>query len=203
MGQRLNVEITKNGDILANAYYHWSAYTMDALRLTERIIHDYLDIYGLPLTYYPDEISDLEIATRLLIMTGAGVDAIERDRLKADPPEGLFTKQGSIILPRSVNRNAGLIAVTKEGIEETRKWEEGRVTIDIGTKNVDFQVCSYLTKEEVDECCDGLDTSTLVESDFDISKQSFNTYLNGRVSEFVKAHPEGYKHGDDYILWIA
>lgn len=202
MGQRLNVEITKNGDILANAYYHWDAFTYTAIRKAERIIDDFLDIYGLPLAYYPDEITDLEIATRLLIMTGAGVNAEESVRIADSDISKRLIAEG-IILPKSVNRSAGLIAVTKEGIEETRKWEEGRVTIDIGTKNVDFQVCSYLTKEEVDECCDGLDTSTLVESDFDISKQSFNTYLNGRVSEFVKAHPNGYKHGDDYILWIA
>jgi hypothetical protein len=27
MGQRLNIEIVKNGDVLANSYYHWSGFS--------------------------------------------------------------------------------------------------------------------------------------------------------------------------------
>jgi len=201
MGQRLNVEITKNGDILANAYYHWDAYTSTAVLKTERIIRDFLEIYGIPLKYYPDEITDLEIATRLLIMTGAGVNAEESIRIADSDISKRLIAEG-IILPKSVNRSAGLIAVTKEGIEETRKWEEGRVTIDIGTKQVNFQVCSFCTKEEIDTYYDDVEASKFVECDFDISNLHFNDFLHGTVSKFVTAHPDGYKHGDDYILWI-
>lgn len=201
MGQRLNVEIAKNGDILANAYYHWDAYTYTAIQKTERIIRDYLDIYGIPLKYYPDEITDLEIATRLLIMTGAGVNVEERIRIADSDISKRLIAEG-IILPKCVNRSDGLIAVTKEGIEETRKWEEGRVTIDIGTKKVNFQVCSFCTKEEIDTYYDDRDASKFVECDFDISNLHFNDFLHGTVSKFIVAHPDGYKHGDDYILWI-
>ena len=38
MGQRLNIEITKNGNVLANSYYHWSAYSDCALNITTKII---------------------------------------------------------------------------------------------------------------------------------------------------------------------
>ena len=40
MGQRLNIEIVKGDpdNVLANAYYHWSAYTSSAAQLTCLIV---------------------------------------------------------------------------------------------------------------------------------------------------------------------
>lgn len=37
MGQRLNIEIVDGNTTLANAYYHWSAFTFPALELTAEI----------------------------------------------------------------------------------------------------------------------------------------------------------------------
>lgn len=34
MGQRLNIEIISGDKVLANAYYHWSAYSRIAIELT-------------------------------------------------------------------------------------------------------------------------------------------------------------------------
>lgn len=31
MGQRLNIEVIKNGKVVGNCYYHWSAYTLSSL----------------------------------------------------------------------------------------------------------------------------------------------------------------------------
>lgn len=36
MGQRLNIEIWKDGKVLANAYYHWSAYSVCAVDLARK-----------------------------------------------------------------------------------------------------------------------------------------------------------------------
>ena len=38
MGQRLNVEMIANGESLVNAYFHWSAYTDEALSILQEII---------------------------------------------------------------------------------------------------------------------------------------------------------------------
>ena len=38
MGQRLNIEIKKDSKVLANAYYHWSAYTSSALQMLPKSI---------------------------------------------------------------------------------------------------------------------------------------------------------------------
>lgn len=44
MGQRLNIEIFNNGQVVVNAYYHWSAYTRSALELTAKVISAYNDM---------------------------------------------------------------------------------------------------------------------------------------------------------------
>lgn len=41
MGQRLNIEIVKNGEVLANSYYHWAAYSEVAIDLAIQIINKY------------------------------------------------------------------------------------------------------------------------------------------------------------------
>lgn len=43
MGQRLNIEIKRRKDnkVLANSYYHWSAYTSSSLHLAEEINESY------------------------------------------------------------------------------------------------------------------------------------------------------------------
>ena len=39
MGQRLNIEIVKNGEVLANSYYHWSGFSNSSIDLAIRIIN--------------------------------------------------------------------------------------------------------------------------------------------------------------------
>lgn len=128
MGQRLNIEIHENGKCLANAYYHWSAYTQEALELT-------LDI----LEYYPRAQSryGLSCALELLRHTGAKIPADE------------FISYGmneelAAALSTGANGTDGLIAISEKGIKETRALEEGHVIIDIGCGTVDFDVfCTW------------------------------------------------------------
>ena len=44
MGQRLNIEIKKGEQLLANCYYHWSGYSETALELTKKIIDKFDDV---------------------------------------------------------------------------------------------------------------------------------------------------------------
>lgn len=103
MGQRLNIEIRSKGKVVANCYYHWSAYTMSALRLTKEIINNFDGI---------QDNDDVKRAVKLLESTGAGYS----------------------------DRNAGLIATSEEKMNDTRYWEEGRITIDMDNKTFDFNV---------------------------------------------------------------
>lgn len=128
MGQRLNIEIHENGKCLANAYYHWSAYTQEALGLTL----DILDYYSRAQSRY-----GLSCAIALLRSTNAQIPADE------------FVSYGmneelAAALGAGANRDDGLIAISEKGMKETRAWEEGRVTIDIGRGTVDFDVfCTW------------------------------------------------------------
>ena len=91
----------------------------------------------------------------------------------------------------ATNRNLGLISFTDEGMEETRKWEEGRLTIDIdfddkdydfyGNKNlVDFEVYFQIDEEEINESYEEeiksgkLDLNNLTKFEFSLEEMTLN-----------------------------
>lgn len=136
MGQRLNVEIVSNGKLLANAYYHWDAYTGISLQRTGAIL-DKLNAMQEPVK------DDLDLAIKLLESTGAGINAEERYYILADPELSKY-----LPINDCVGRNEGILSITKEGMQNIRNWEEGRVTIDIGKRTILFRVYWEVTKEE-------------------------------------------------------
>lgn len=134
MGQRLNIEIVANDKLLANSYYHWSAYTSSAKILTRQIL----------LYLKNSRTTDpLLKAIRCLEKTGAGLTKFELEDVKKLYPNKTFKK--------ATDRNNGLISISKNGMDETRKWEEGRVTIDIINNILNFDVFFTETNEEFKE----------------------------------------------------
>ncbi len=139
MGQRLNIEIHSDGRCLANAYFHWSAYTMSSAALTKAIIEEY---------YKASSIGGVPLAVEILqSATKAGVSPDEKERIDHDQ-SGCFS---NIKFRECIDRNEGLISVTEEGMEDTRKWEEGRVEIDIGEETVFFDVFFSFPEEDIKE----------------------------------------------------
>lgn len=178
MGQRLNIEIKRRKDnkVLANSYYHWSAYTSSSLHLAEEIIENIYDIIR------KEKVSDEIKAIQLLQTTGAGLMENEYNKLNEEDK-----KYCSL----ATNRNLGLISFTDEGMEETRSWEEGRLTIDIdfddrdydfyGNKNlVDFEVYFQIDEEEINESYEEeiksgkLDLINLTEFEFSLEEMTLN-----------------------------
>ena len=124
MGQRLNIEIKSGDEIIANAYYHWAAYSDSAYELTKIIVNEF------------DNVKDMDKfgqAIALLQKTGSGVDNGDFAIAKSKLPEDFQ-------LIRATNRNNGITSISEEGMTETRNWEEGRVTIDLDSKTIDFDV---------------------------------------------------------------
>lgn len=123
MGQRLNIEIVENGECLANAYYHWSAYTSSAFELAKQIIE------AIPTV---NEKIPVMKAIRLLEVTGAKLE------------EGEIEYAKSMLLgdefDTDANRNDGLIAISKKGIDETRKWKEYALYIYLDENRMKFDV---------------------------------------------------------------
>ena len=134
MGQRLNIEITDGSNVLANAYYHWSAYSVELLNmiLSERCITDDFTM------------SLFETAIYLLERTGAGFSGTELNYLENED----IDLREDLRIP-ATDRNEGLIAISTEGIKNTEYWEEGRITIDIFNLKVDFNVIWAPNDEEV------------------------------------------------------
>lgn len=131
MGQRLNIEIIQNGETLANAYYHWSAYTSSSLELTNMILKKVQEIH---------HENPVIRAIRLLEETGACLTEDEVELIHKTAPLEKFDI--------ATSRNGGLIAISEKGMNETRQWEEGRVEIVLDNEIVNFIVLSSYPKDE-------------------------------------------------------
>ena len=189
MGQRLNIEIVKNGEVLANSYYHWSGYSNSSINLAIRIInmYDYVRKYNVE-KYIKNQ--DLLFAIRLLEKTGAGVNDIDATRnLLGDETMNLKLNQCK-------GRDEGIIGITEEDINETRYWEEGRITIDINTKTIDFGVIHEYTLKELQEDYDEEEIKELDIKDID---REFNNILFEDVFE-LKAFIDKSNYKEEYYF---
>lgn len=140
MGQRLNIEIvdTSENTVLANAYYHWGAYSGSAAEYAKDMIHspEWDQLMKEP---------TVENAVKLLLLTGAGFNEAEIAEIKAKdllPDELLVPTKG---------RNEGIISVTEQGIEETQMYAEGTMYIftDVDTQYIDIaDVFNYIGDTE-------------------------------------------------------
>ena len=195
MGQRLVVNIMKDGEAIANAYYHWSAYTSSAAAITNEICEIYEDTKRLAR-------SDLELAVELLQATGAGLNEEEWNRIHTMDSNLI----NEIELHNCIDRNHGLLAITAKGIEDNESWSEGSVYIDIATEEVNFAVACYYYIEEfkreyADELMPGgwlYEIETVEEDPFeDVEISTFH-----EVVKFIEDHPRGAICGGDVYLWV-
>lgn len=174
MGQRLNVEILYDGTLMANAYYHWSAYTSSSLDIVEQILKSSKDAFEKKGTR---EIFDTAID--MLESTGAKLthdDLLAYDSIHEYDLFGneLETKKRDCI---GVNRNNGLISITSYGMFNTRYWEEGRVQIDLHTKKINFNVFFEICEDELEDV--DIDDVPEIDIDFnDISIDDFEKVKN-------------------------
>lgn len=202
MGQRLNIEIHNKDGILANAYYHWSGYSLTAYNLTESIVA--------MVTKWRSKIkNDMLFAVGLLEATGAGIPKEELEFLRTSEwCAHMSSKEWSkIIFKPGVDRNAGLIAVSPKGVERTRFWEEGRVTINIDTKEVNFNVYWEYDEETFKERFPAMYENPVGIAeikDFQLDKIPFNSI--SRLKSLMESEDsnEGIKlPKGKIILWLS
>lgn len=140
MGQRLVVTVKNNNKRLCNIYYHWSAYTYDALYETRKVINC---IYN-----HKDE-TEKEMLLRLIRFcenNGGGITGNrgfnEFQYIQNLYPNEEFKSEG-------IDRNDGLIALSEKGMADLQSWSEGDVYINIDEDQVNFCVYSgYETLKE-------------------------------------------------------
>lgn len=193
MGQRLNIEIVSNEKLLANAYYHWDAYTGMSLQRTDDILNKLNEIKE-------SVKDDLDLAIKLLESTGAGINAEEKNYILADPKLSKY-----LPINDCVDRNEGILSITKESTQNTRYWEEGRVIIDIGKRTILFRIYWELTKEDyLDEYYDMEHYEQLPTIDYDLQKEiPFDKFeeLKNLYTSTIDTY--GFKRPDgSVVMWI-
>lgn len=149
MGQRLDLEISYKGERLANAYYHWSAYTDCALELTKKVIDT---IRAIEEGKEGDkDMTPIEKAIYLLEKTGAGFTRNEIGRIIEEARRENVPEIRNSLFYMAKDRNKGLLAITEEGMDETEEWQEGFVSVDIGKNTVDFFVNYEIDEDEIEK----------------------------------------------------
>lgn len=174
MGQRLNIEIHNKGELIANCYYRWSAYTEAAINLTKQVlkfINENKAEYAEPVV----------LAVKALESTGAGVLPADMANIMGDMVLSKYT-----YVPAE-DRNNGLICVTQDGMENTRYWEEGRVTVYLDEERVGFDVFSHTLEEKYKEYCeDWGDDATIDPLEWDNKNVKFDDF-NGFADDVYNA----------------
>ena len=140
MGQRLNLEFTASGKVLANAYYHWSGYTNSSVELMKQVLTSE--------TFKDKTISPIIKAVKLLEETGAGINLTEEENIKKSK---LPKELADYKFKDCESRNEGILAVTEKGIKETQSWAEGAVRIDLETNRILFTSLFEVNEEYYDE----------------------------------------------------
>lgn len=170
MGQRLVVTIEREKKPLAKLYFHWSAYTGDALYITRDIVH---------CIYNHKEETDKEMLLRLIRFCenrGGGIDGGDSGEawqyITAMYPGETFESDG-------ISRNAGLIALNEKDMNEMQNISEGDVYINLDEDAIDFCVYSgYESLEEYIELCESWGEDI---DDLTIDKLPKVSYELGRI----------------------
>lgn len=157
MGQRLVIEIWDDKTRLANAYYHWSAFTLSSLELLRKVI-DFLEKCHL---------KDNKLkAIKALEETGAGLtEPYETKKVKELYPNEYFNK--------CIDRNFGLLAITEEGMTQLFDYNEGFIKVNIADNTFDFDVC-WVFNDPIVIDKDSSDEIMLEEDDYSLVKTTFN-----------------------------
>lgn len=156
MGQRLVVNIRDDdGAILANAYYHWSAYTMCALEVVKQAIEsdacvDYLSKIDKGIKVSKE--TAVKTAINMLVSTGGSLTEESRKYL---PTINIKNEELREEAFDDCDRNNGLIGVGENETQNLLSWSEGTVDIFINEKNFDFcellycQTVKYETDDDI------------------------------------------------------
>lgn len=140
MGQRLVVTIERNENAIAKLYFHWSAYTGDALYVTRDIIH---------CIYNHEHETDRRMLLRLIRFCEERGGGIDGGKGSEAWKYITTTYPGETFKSDEISRSDGLIAIDEDSMDEMQGYSEGDVYINLDDDIVNFGV--YAGYEELDE----------------------------------------------------
>ena len=164
MGQRLIIKNNFNGTTRSAIYYHWSAYTFEAIEEIKSLVSKVF----WSMKVQPNELPNLSTEQHLDLACLKAVSGIpERSQPSIDYVNSLLPEPYD---NSNVHRNEGLIAFDEAGQKSLIDWGEGIVTInwvidtnsevDLDKTTFDFDVFFNATEKELHENW-GISTSSI------------------------------------------
>ena len=164
MGQRLIIKNNFNGTTRSAIYYHWSAYTFEAIEVIKQLGSDVFWVMKVQSSKLPN----LSLKQHLDVACLKAVSGIpEHSKSSIDYINSLLPEPFD---NSNVNRNDGLIAFDETGQKYLIDWGEGFVTInwvidtngeiDLNKTTFDFDVFFNATEKELHEDW-GISTSSI------------------------------------------
>lgn len=139
MGERLAVNIDNEWGNIAAIYYHWGAYTTDALRITQHIIETLGD-------YESKSVEEMQLdLIKMCERDGGGIESNDFDYI--------LNKFKCNFKRDNISRNDGLIAISPEEIATVNQWATS-IYIDLYDMSIDNYVCDvFQSYQEYLEYC--------------------------------------------------
>lgn len=179
MGQRLNLEFQYGDKVIANAYYHWSGYTIDSLIELLRV-HELMEYDNI----YDEKSAIIELVNvydnKLSLQSGL-LDSL--DEVKKYIPEyhGIKT---------NLNRNYGLLAISEEVINNIRENMEFILKYDIKNKKIIDSTGVFET--EIDYPSQTLESLNEITSDEYNKYVNFETYDISEIFDLINFYKENH-----------
>lgn len=163
MGQRLVINVIgKDDEIMANAYYHWDAYTIPAAQQLKKISNFIKENKLDGNTDFKD------YAVEMLKSTGASLYEDYKNE-KVDKEK--------------LNRVAGMIQVSEAEIDNANSWAEGIITINLENESVGFGVFTMMDEEEFNEYSEEVGSVNEISGDFiDCSFADLECFVENLIS---------------------
>lgn len=162
MGQRLVIQIEKNGEALANCYYHWSAYTDSALEETQEVLQNYNELRA----SLKNEDGDVDWKLLAIKMFESSTGGMTEDSMNT--AQALYP---NVKFRVGRDRNSGLIGITKHDMEESMNWCEGLVVINLDNETINFQVWCELRDYDPSDIIDILSVPVADEDDDEVEDE--------------------------------
>ena len=179
MGQRLNIEFQYGDKVIANAYYHWSGYTIYSLKelLAVSELMEYDNIHD-----EKSAIIELVNVFDNKLSPYSGLTSDSLDEVKKYIPEYSDIKN-------ELNRNYGLLSISEEGMNSIREWMEFILKYDIKNKKIigntgvfEIDIDEYSIQE--------LERSKEISSDDYNKYVNFETYDVSEICDLIEFYKE-------------
>lgn len=200
MGQPLIINIKKNNKILVNTYYHWSAYTDEALKICDNLvsqlkekscdtIEDIVDLFKNVKDYSSKIIfTKIGFEKPILELNDDAIDSLKLSDNEKSLIKNLMKKYSFkydvfpsvvTIYEHQYDRSEGLISVLEKDIKKSLLAGDFSIDIDINSKIVSFDVIRMYSAETFEESF-GEKACSLEKTSMQVnpSCMSFDEYLD-------------------------